>query len=218
MRLFAIGLMLAAASTAMPASAATIAGLFNTGTNASNVALTGGDGVIDPHYTILSSTSAGFAGQQAVTYFNGAYVPNDADSRWVSLSSTGNPGSNTTVYRLTFSLAGLNAATAQITGSWGADNQGSILLNGVATGVSTTLFSSLTSFALTSGFVAGVNTLDFSITDFGAPTAFRVDNLAGTANAVTGGVPEPMTWAMMIAGFGLAGTALRRRATRIAFV
>ncbi len=26
-----------------------------------------------------------------------------------------------------------------------------------------------------------------------------------------GGVPEPATWAMMIAGFGLAGTALRRR-------
>lgn len=30
-------------------------------------------------------------------------------------------------------------------------------------------------------------------------------------------VPEPATWAMMIAGFGLAGTALRRRAARIAF-
>jgi len=29
--------------------------------------------------------------------------------------------------------------------------------------------------------------------------------------AVTGGVPEPATWAMMIAGFGLAGAALRRR-------
>lgn len=31
------------------------------------------------------------------------------------------------------------------------------------------------------------------------------------------GVPEPTTWAMMIAGFGLAGTSLRRRAVRIAF-
>jgi hypothetical protein len=30
----------------------------------------------------------------------------------------------------------------------------------------------------------------------------------------TPGVPEPATWAMMIVGFGLAGTALRRRATQ----
>jgi hypothetical protein len=31
------------------------------------------------------------------------------------------------------------------------------------------------------------------------------------ASEVPGGVPEPTTWAMMIAGFGLVGTALRRR-------
>ncbi len=30
-------------------------------------------------------------------------------------------------------------------------------------------------------------------------------------------VPEPATWAMMVAGFGLAGAGLRRRRTRIAF-
>ena len=34
---------------------------------------------------------------------------------------------------------------------------------------------------------------------------------------VSGGVPEPATWAMMLVGFGLMGTALRRRsATRLA--
>ena len=32
-----------------------------------------------------------------------------------------------------------------------------------------------------------------------------------------GAVPEPSTWAMMIFGFGLVGTAMRRRRTRIAF-
>ncbi|MEW5684436.1 MAG: PEPxxWA-CTERM sorting domain-containing protein [Pseudomonadota bacterium] len=31
-----------------------------------------------------------------------------------------------------------------------------------------------------------------------------------------GGVPEPSTWAMMIAGFGLAGAAMRRRRTALA--
>ena len=34
---------------------------------------------------------------------------------------------------------------------------------------------------------------------------------AGVQNMVTGGVPEPATWTMLIAGFGLAGAALRRR-------
>lgn len=32
-----------------------------------------------------------------------------------------------------------------------------------------------------------------------------------------GGVPEPATWAMMIAGFGLAGAAMRRRANQSVF-
>lgn len=36
-------------------------------------------------------------------------------------------------------------------------------------------------------------------------------------SAVAGAVPEPATWAMMIAGFGLAGAAMRRRATKVAF-
>ena len=34
---------------------------------------------------------------------------------------------------------------------------------------------------------------------------------SGTQDMTTGGVPEPMTWALMLTGFGLAGGALRRR-------
>jgi hypothetical protein len=33
----------------------------------------------------------------------------------------------------------------------------------------------------------------------------------------TPGVPEPATWAMMIGGLGLVGSAMRRRAVRVAF-
>lgn len=33
---------------------------------------------------------------------------------------------------------------------------------------------------------------------------------------VTGGVPEPATWALMISGFGIAGAALRRRRAAVA--
>lgn len=35
--------------------------------------------------------------------------------------------------------------------------------------------------------------------------------------AAPGGVPEPAAWAMMLAGFGLVGSAMRRRNTRVTF-
>ena len=201
-----------ALAMATSAHAAPIIGLFNTGTNASNLALAGGNGVVDTHYVIASSTSPGFAGQQAVTYYNPAYAPDDANSRWISLSGTGTPGSNTTRYRTTFSLAGLNAATASISGTWGADNSGTIFLNGVGTGITVASFGTLTAFNIAPGFfVAGLNTLEFEITDSGAPTAFRVDDLRGSADPLAGAVPEPASWAMMMLGFGLVGSALRMR-------
>jgi hypothetical protein len=39
--------------------------------------------------------------------------------------------------------------------------------------------------------------------------AFEFDSIA--AQAIPGAVPEPATWAMLIAGFGMVGFALRRR-------
>ena len=198
------------------AQAAVIPGLFNTGVDANGVALLGDNGVIDPHYLIVESTSPGYAGQQAVTYIHPNYLPNDPDSRWVSLSGTGAPGANTTTYRLSFSLAGLDPTTAQITGSFGVDNVLAIFLNGVENVVNPGGFQGLAGFNVTSGFVAGVNTLDFRITDGGAPTAFRFDNMPGTADVLpppppVGGVPEPATWALMLTGFFGMGGMLRSR-------
>ena len=205
---------LAAGLGASQAQAATITGLFNTGVDASGIALVGGDGVVDPHWSIVTSTSAGFDGAQAVTYKHPAYAADDGDSRWVSLSSTGSPGGNVTLYRLSFDLTGLNSSMAQSSGSWGSENGSEILLNGVSTGFTTGNFAVLTTFSLSSGFVAGVNNLDIRVTDAGAPTAFRFDNLAGTADlpgAGPGGVPEPATWAMMLLGFMGTGSVLRAR-------
>jgi hypothetical protein len=45
-----------------------------------------------------------------------------------------------------------------------------------------------------SGYNAGIDNLSFDVVDAVAP-----------------GVPEPATWAMMIAGFGLIGAAMRRK-------
>ncbi len=58
-------------------------------------------------------------------------------------------------------------------------------------------------------------------------TAYSID-FGGTANQVAfdnitfgskdpGGVPEPAAWAMMLAGFGLVGGAMRRRQANVSF-
>lgn len=68
----------------------------------------------------------------------------------------------------------------------------------------------------------------FSLTFATAPTLLKLSDLyvryqsintnriqggsaVGEASTPTAGVPEPATWAMMIAGFGLVGASLRRR-------
>ena len=57
-------------------------------------------------------------------------------------------------------------------------------------------------------FLGGVDNISYNFGAFGS----------GSFNfEVAAGVPEPATWAMMIAGLGLAGAAMRRRATKIVF-
>jgi len=51
----------------------------------------------------------------------------------------------------------------------------------------------------------GVETLSFLVHD--GPT----DSTDTIVDNVSAGIPEPASWALMIAGFGLAGAALRRR-------
>ena len=86
-------------------------------------------------------------------------------------------------------------------------------------------------FALYSGTPGGLHTLvDTSsyvvgptLTDNLAPGAYYIkiteiavnkEQSSGAVSATS--VPEPTTWAMLIAGFGLAGYALRRRRTVLA--
>lgn len=50
------------------------------------------------------------------------------------------------------------------------------------------------------------------VTDFTAlSTSTAFDFRTGIVDPPTGGVPEPASWAMLIAGFGLTGTTMRRR-------
>jgi len=199
------------------ADAATIS-LFNTGVDSSGVPLAGGSN--DPHWTIISGpgiTSPAPAVVVTNQIPSGLYAQNP-DSRWIWVNASGDAGVGSPyTIRETFDLTGTIPSTATISGSWGADNNGMILLNGstpVGTGTlslsdsNVSNFSSFHSFTITGGFVAGLNTLDFVVTDTGNPGALNVNSLVGTVS-----VPEPSAMTLMLVGGTIVLACRRRKGT-----
>jgi len=204
-----------ALSTAAPAAAqpAVIPGLFNTGVDGAGNPMANGS--TDTHYTIAGSPT------QVINISAGCKHPawvTPTAACWIWQNADGSPGGVTRDLRLTFDLTGLNASTAQISGFWSTDNQGNdILINGTSTGNFSPSFTALTPFSISGGFVAGINTLDFRVQDFGAPSGLLVQGLRGTAELANTTVPEPGTYALMAAGlFGLGVVRVRRRKNIVA--
>jgi hypothetical protein len=218
------------------ADGVSITTLYNTGVSGSGVVLP--DGTIgDPHYTLVSVPSGSTAIR--VITADGFPIPpyfgDNALSRWIGPNNAGTaasgddddlispPGSY--IYRTTFDLTGLNLASAFISGGWSSDNDGvDIRLNGVSfanldhTGTVPTSFTQFSigfaPFSISSGFIPGINTLDFVIHNGGSspgnssgaanPTALRVQ-MTGTAAVPDGG----LTVALL--GMSLTGLAYFRR-------
>lgn len=240
MKAFRVGLFGAAvallplASVATTAHAATI-GLFNTGVDNTGTPLA--DGTIgDPHYVLAAvpgGTSVTLVRTSAGGFPIPPYLGDNNISAWVgpnNASDLTSPG-GLYDYRTTFSLAGLAPGTASITGQWSSDNDGvAIWLNGVNTGNPANPYGSpgnysydhWVSFVISSGFQAGLNTLDFFVmngngdNDQSGPTSLRVE-LTGTANVAA--TPLPSTWTMMLIGLvGFGYFAHRRKQKRLAFL
>lgn len=155
----------------------------------------------DAHYSLISTPG----GMSAVWVFSSAsglpirpWLGDNSSSRWIGPDNDaqldGDVGGF--VYRTTCDLTGLSAASA--------------LINGVGLGYTTSggqFVAGFAAFQVTSGFVAGINTLDFVVNNGGGPTGLRVE-MTGNAD-LQQAVPEPGSLALV--GLAIAGLGVARR-------
>jgi len=200
--------------------------VFHTTANVSawTVATTVGgvDGAFD------SFPKSGFVSPVAVTN----PVRTSEGTGWIANTDSGSNGNfleNRTffVFRQAFDLSGFNASTANLKFRWAADDSGEgfgsrgvwtpkFRLNGgglVAGSWPTAWTYDLGNVTtLSSGFVSGVNTLEFFVEGNGVTDGFALETVSFTAAPV----PEPETYALLLAGLGMVGVATRRRAVAAA--
>lgn len=197
-----------------PAGAVAITGLYNTGQGIAS-------GSADTHYSLTATQgSTALAAAQAYAASNGVWpispwMANGDFSKWIT--PTLDQGQSYDAwqdglyrYRLTFDLSGYAPSTAKFSGRFMADNAAQVFLNGslLSSGSS---FSEWTTFSASTGFKAGLNTVDFVVRNFaqngGNPTGLRTEFTSSSVSAV----PEPGSAAVFMTGLGLMGLAGRRR-------
>jgi PEP-CTERM motif len=199
-----LALGLAAVLASSQARADSITTLFSTGVDNNHALLA--PNAPDTHYIMAAGSSDGTAGLTpfVVPTAPGFPIPpwaaNTATAQWITPKMP-EPVDGPFNYTTTFNLTGLTPGTASITGKLSADDQVvGVELNGVLVSPPITTpdqsYGTLQSFSITSGFVNGINTLEFlTSNNHGAVTGFIAD-MTGTAFAV----PEPTSLAMLLTG------------------
>lgn len=170
-------------------------GGFATGVSAAGAVL--GGGVADPHYTLITNpqnTASTTALVQSTV--PGAWIGTNTTSRWIgplantqfaaAMTTDAGAGSGTYIYRTQVDLTGqdANLPAIRIVGSWTSDNRGvAVRVNGADSAIaepSEGHFNVYRPFLITSGLIAGVNTIDFVVQNTDLTTGYtglRVDAL-----------------------------------------
>lgn len=154
-------------------------------------------------------------------------------SGWIAMNSTGTTGCigcwTFMVFRQTFDLTGYDPASVDLQFQWAADDSGEgfadrgtwipkLTLNGGAfiyypgasAGHPVNTYSYSSTVALQSGFVPGLNTIDFYVEGNGVTDGFALNTVSFTGTPAGSPVPDPAT--MLLVGSGLSGLAgLRKR-------
>ena len=197
-------------------AATKIAGLYATGEG-------GKKGRPDLHYELIESPRCSFAEAFIANQAPWSWAWAPPGSAWISPyknAKTPAPAGDY-VYRLTFDLVdsvgnALDPLTAYISGRFAADDSVKVFLNGnlIASTPGCSWYSGyhhLYSFRADSGFVEGLNALDFEVHNRGcgkSPTGLLVTGFCSKGTPVCKPVPEPGTGTLL--GLGLAMLGVRR--------
>lgn len=199
---------------ATTAQASAINGLVNTGSGITT------DKATDFHYKLTDgegNSIYGGYGEAAVGsgWPISPWLADNDTSHWLTPSdnrtqSYDSSHNGSYLWTLEFDLSGFNASTASFAGRFSADNNATAYFNGEIIG-SAAGFSQWYDFAAASHlFVAGINTLEFLVTNTklngGNPTGLRVE----FTNSQVAAVPVPGAVWMFLSGlFGML--ALKRK-------
>ncbi len=148
-------------------------------------------------------------------YYNGA--PFTGASAWIGL--LGVPTSTYT-YTTTFNVDAGDLAGYGVSGAFSSDNASKLFLNGSDTGIGAAYgnggavpgdsYLQAFTFSLNSGFVAGLNTMSFVVTnDAGSVSGGWANPDPNGLRAEMQAVPEPCSMAVL--GLGILGVIRRRR-------
>ncbi len=173
-------------ATFSPAKAA-VTDLFNTGVNNAGALL--GPAVQDPHYRLISAPAGVPIGPGSLEQWSvpGYFSQPTASSQWIQPLVEGNaPASPPNyVFGTTFTVPAGETALF-LSGTWAADDSGvQVLLNGNPLASTPGPFNNQQqAFSFTSGFVPGVNTLQFVVNNTALNTGLQVQGLSVRTTAI----------------------------------
>jgi len=157
-------------------------------------------GTVDLHYVDVTSGTPQpvYIESRGFNYYGTAQPDGPAAS--------GN-GTGSFIYQTTFTLTGYDPSTVTLAGFWASDDGSSqMTLNGNTLSVSNVGCCGTVDFTIDSGFVNGLNTLDFYWSNYSDPGDLGVGftSFTGTPLPADAAAPEPATLAL----FGVSGVGL----------